>query len=232
MLTAINGRGLTRAPGPPSGCLFCEDIGLPHAGQFVQPTLRKPSHIGKQRAYNIPPALQLARYDQEDPLAFFRTSLHALALSLALVACKPQAEPAGAATPAANASPASAAVPATPAQATTCPSADFSAFLKSFSADIAVQEKATADPLTMIQLDPDAQPEPTPVTRTVPLAKVEWPVIPNLEAARNGGREVTISEEADGRRVLVRTPDTGDQQVYHFAQRPCWMLVKVDDQSL
>ncbi len=84
----------------------------------------------------------------------------------------------------------------------------------------------------MIQLDPDAQPEPTPVTRTVPLAKVEWPVIPNLEAARNGGREVTISEEADGRRVLVRTPDTGDQQVYHFAQRPCWMLVKVDDQSL
>lgn len=84
----------------------------------------------------------------------------------------------------------------------------------------------------MIQLDPDAQPEPTPVTRTVPLAKVEWPVIPNLEATRNGGREVTISEEADGRQVLVRTPDSGDQQVYHFAQRPCWMLVKVDDQSL
>ncbi|WP_080931491.1 hypothetical protein [Xanthomonas arboricola] len=168
-------------------------------------------------------------------MARFRTSLHALALSLALVACKPQAEPAGAATPAANAAPAASApatAPATPAQATTCPSADFSAFLKSFSADIAVQEKATADPLTMIQLDPDAQPEPTPVTRTVPLAKVEWPVIPNLEAARNGGREVTISEEADGRQVLVRTPDTGDQQVYHFAQRPCWMLVKVDDQSL
>ncbi|MBB3857832.1 hypothetical protein FHY29_003282 [Xanthomonas arboricola] len=199
------------------------------------PRLREPSHIGKQRAYTIPPAFQLPRNDQEDPLALFRTSLHAFALSLALVACKPQAEPAGAATPAANAASAASApatAPATPAQATTCPSADFSTFLKSFSADIAVQEKATADPLTMIQLDPDAQPEPAPVTRTVPLAKVEWPVIPNLEAARNGGREVTISEEADGRQVLVRTPDTGDQQVYHFAQRPCWMLVKVDDQSL
>ncbi|WP_259155813.1 hypothetical protein [Xanthomonas sp. 3793] len=168
-------------------------------------------------------------------MALFRTSLHALALSLALAACKPQAEPGGAATPAANAAPAvsaSATVPATPAQTTTCPSADFSAFLKSFSADIAVQEKATADPLTMIELDPDAQPEPTPVTRTVALANVQWPVIPNLEAARNGGREVTISEEADGRQVLVRTPDTGDQQVYHFARRPCWMLVEVDDQSL
>ncbi|WP_115045636.1 hypothetical protein [Xanthomonas arboricola] len=168
-------------------------------------------------------------------MALFRTSLHALVLSLALVACKPQAAPAGAATPAATATPAAstpASVPATAAQAATCPTTDFSAFLKSFSADIAVQEKATADPLTMIQLDPDAQPEPAPVTRTVALADVEWPVIPNLEAARNGGREVTISEEADGRQVLVRTPDTGDQQVYHFAQRPCWTLVKVDDQSL
>ncbi|PPT40053.1 hypothetical protein XarjCFBP7653_09910 [Xanthomonas arboricola] len=168
-------------------------------------------------------------------MALFRTSLHALALSLALVACKPQAEPAGAAMPAAAAAPAAsppAAAAATPAQPATCPNADFATFLKSFSADIAVQEKATANPLTMIQLDPDAQPEPAPVTRTVALADVEWPVIPNLEAARNGGREVTISEEADGRQVLVRTPDTGDQQVYHFAQRPCWMLVKVDDQSL
>ncbi|MBB4757629.1 hypothetical protein FHT15_002316 [Xanthomonas campestris] len=137
--------------------------------------------------------------------------------------------PAAAAAPAAS-PPAAAA--ATPAQPATCPNADFATFLKSFSADIAVQEKATANPLTMIQLDPDAQPEPAPVTRTVALADVEWPVIPNLEAARNGGREVTISEEADGRQVLVRTPDTGDQQVYHFAQRPCWMLVKVDDQSL
>ncbi|MDO7946763.1 hypothetical protein Q6A38_19290 [Xanthomonas euvesicatoria pv. eucalypti] len=41
-----------------------------------------------------------------------------------------------------------------------------------------------------------------------------------------------MSENAGGRQVLVRTPDSGDQQVYHFAQRPCWTLVKVDDQSL
>ncbi|WP_425510713.1 hypothetical protein [Xanthomonas floridensis] len=119
-----------------------------------------------------------------------------------------------------------------PAPAASCPDADFSAFLKRFSAEIAVQEKATANPLTMIQLDPEAQPEPAPVAHDVPLAKVEWPVIPNLDAARNGGREVVVSEDAGGRQVLVRTPNSGDQQVYHFAQRPCWTLVKVDDQSL
>lgn len=147
-----------------------------------------------------------------------RTFLPVLALSLALTACKPQAE---VPVPSPDA-----------AAAAQCPDADFDSFLKRFSPDIAVQEKATADPLTMIQLDPDAQPEPKPVTRQVPLAQVGWPVIPNLDAARNGGREVVISEMPDGRQVLVRTPDTGDQQVYHFAQRPCWTLVKVDDQSL
>ncbi|WCE05226.1 hypothetical protein [Pseudoxanthomonas sp. JBR18] len=158
-------------------------------------------------------------------MAFIRTLVPASALILALAACKPQA-PDAAAAPVRTAQASSAAAPAQ------CPDADFEHFVQRFSADIAVQEKATADPLTMIQLDPNAQPEPAPVTRQVPLAEVEWPVMPNLEAARNGGREVVVSSDAGGRKVLVRTPDTGDQQAYSFAQRPCWTLVKVDDQSL
>jgi hypothetical protein len=154
-----------------------------------------------------------------------RTLFAALGLALTLSACKPQqGDPTATAFP----TPTPAATPAAPA----CPDADFDSFLKRFSADIAVQERATADPLTMIRLDPDAQPEPKPVSREVPLAQVELPVIPNLDAARSGGREVVVSENADGRQVRVRTEDTGDQQVYHFTQRPCWTLVKVDDQSL
>ncbi|MFC0152659.1 hypothetical protein ACFFJ4_03090 [Xanthomonas dyei] len=164
-------------------------------------------------------------------MASYRTTLTALVLSVALAACSAQAPPAAAGSPPA-AAPATTVAATAPAPAARCPEADFSAFLKRFSAEIAVQEKATADPLTMVQLDPEAQPEPAPVTREVPLAKVEWPVIPNLDAVRNGGREVVVSEDAGGRQVLVRTPNTGDQQVYQFAQRPCWTLVKVDDQSL
>ncbi|WP_372392135.1 hypothetical protein ACCQ05_19180 [Xanthomonas sp. NCPPB 3582] len=164
-------------------------------------------------------------------MAGYRTTLTALALSLALAACSAQAPPAAPGAPTAAAS-ATTAAAAAPAPVANCPDADFSSFLKRFGAEIAVQEKATADPLTMIQLDLEAQPEPAPVVREVPLATVEWPVIPNLDAARKGGREVVVSEDAGGRQVLVRTPDTGGQQVYHFAQRPCWTLVKVDDQSL
>lgn len=160
-------------------------------------------------------------------MVFARMLSTALALGVVLAACKPQQGESTAVTslPSATA--------AAPAQATPrCPDADFDGFLHRFSADIAVQEKATANPLTMIRVDPDAQPEPTPVSREVPLAEVEWPVIPTLDEARRGGREVVVSENADGRQVLVRKADTSDQQVYHFAQRPCWTLVKVDDQSL
>ncbi|WOB26933.1 MULTISPECIES: hypothetical protein [Xanthomonas] len=164
-------------------------------------------------------------------MASDRTTLTALVVSLALAACSAQAPPAASGSPPA-AAPATTVAATAPAPAASCPEADFSAFLKRFSAEIAVQEKATADPLSMVQLDPEAQPEPAPVTREVPLAKVEWPVIPNLDAVRNGGREVVVSEDAGGRQVMVRTPNTDDQQVYHFAQRPCWTLVKVDDQSL
>ncbi|XQA71986.1 hypothetical protein ACM9XB_17065 [Xanthomonas sacchari] len=160
-------------------------------------------------------------------MAIARPILTSLALAAALVACK--AQPAGSTVAAATAAPAQAA-PA--AAAPRCQDADFDAFLKRFSANIAVQEKATANPLTMIHIDPDAQPEPAPVTRNVPLAEVEWPVIPNLEAARKGGREVVVTQNAGGRQVMVRTPDTGDQQVYQFEQKPCWTLVKVDDQAL
>lgn len=171
-------------------------------------------------------------------MASFRTSLPALALSLALAACSAQAPPAASAAPespaTASATAPAAAASTAPASATSagCPDADFPAFLKRFSAEIAVQEKATADPLTMIQIDPEAQPEPAPVTREVPLAQVKWPVIPDLAAVRSSGREVVVSQQGDGQQVLVRTPDTGDQQVYHFAQRPCWTLIKVDDQAL
>lgn len=119
-----------------------------------------------------------------------------------------------------------------PASAQNCSDADFDAFIKRFSADITVQKKATADPLSVSRIDPEAQPEPQIVVRDLPLTEVKWPVLPNLDAARKSGREVVISESTDGYQVLVRTPDTGDQQVYQFAQRPCWVLVKVEDQAL
>ncbi|MEE7566064.1 hypothetical protein HH297_05995, partial [Xanthomonas sp. Kuri4-3] len=113
-----------------------------------------------------------------------------------------------------------------------CQDADFDAFLRRFGHEIAVQERSVADPLLSQYDDPDAQPEPRRVTERIALHDVKWPVMPD-PAALGGKREMQISEEADGSvRVLIRTPDTDDQQAYYFQRRPCWTLVKMYDQSL
>ncbi|MBB1115818.1 hypothetical protein H4O09_01895 [Stenotrophomonas sp. W1S232] len=113
-----------------------------------------------------------------------------------------------------------------------CPDSSFEQFLERFSSQISVQETATADPLLTSQVNPDAQPEPVVETRSVPLAEVTWPVMPDLRQARRAGREVQIHGEEDTRVVTVRTPDTSDQQRYHFQRQPCWTLVKREDQSI
>ncbi|WP_414612799.1 hypothetical protein [Stenotrophomonas pavanii] len=167
-------------------------------------------------------------------------ALLALALGLALSGCKPapQAAPAGAAAPA-PASTAAATAPATPVAAAPadasagCPHPVFDDFLKHFGNEIALQETSTADPLLDSHIDAEAEPEPRKVEEKVPLAKVEWPVMPDPATLQRQGREMQVTRLPDGQvQVQMRTPDTSDQQVYTFAQKPCWQLVKREDESI
>lgn len=175
-----------------------------------------------------------------------RRSLVLLApfVSLALAACTqtpqaPQAQPADAAPAAVQAAepaPASTAATATAATATTapaCPHEQFDTFLKHFGNEIALQEAATADPLRDSYVDAGAEPEPKIVEKQVPLADVGWPVMPDPASLGARGREMTVTPQADGQmQVLMRTPDTSDQQVYTFARTPCWTLVSRADESI
>ena len=113
-----------------------------------------------------------------------------------------------------------------------CPSDNFEQFLEQFSRQIRVQEAATADPLASSQVNTDAQPEPVVETRQIPLADVTWPVIPDLAQARRNGRLVRVAGQGLERVVSVASPDTSNQQHYHFRQQPCWTLVRVEDDSL
>lgn len=164
----------------------------------------------------------------------------AFALGLALSACKPapQAAPAEAAAPAPTSTAATASAPAAPAAAsadsgTQCPHPVFGEFLAHFGHEIALQEAATADPLLDSYIDAGAEPEPASVERTVALAEVEWPVMPDPATLKGRGREMQVTAQADGQmQVQMRTPDTSDQQTYTFARRPCWQLVKREDESI
>ncbi|HEL3783575.1 TPA: hypothetical protein UM046_001331 [Stenotrophomonas maltophilia] len=167
-----------------------------------------------------------------------------LACGVALVACAPapQAPPAEAtpATPATppppRAAPATTAATVEPAPVparSECPYPEFDAFLKHFGNEITLQEKATADPLLDSYIDAEAEPEPRKVESRLALADVEWPVMPDPAALAGQGREMQVSTLADGQRqVQIRTPDSSDQQTYTFAQSPCWMLVKREDESI
>jgi len=164
----------------------------------------------------------------------------ALALGLALSACKPapQATPAEAAAPAPTSTAATASAPAAPVAATAdagtqCPHPVFEEFLAHFGHEVALQEAATADPLLDSYIDAGAEPEPATVERTVALAEVEWPVMPDPATLKGRGLEMQVTALADGQmQVQMRTPDTSDQQTYTFARRPCWQLVKREDESI
>lgn len=168
-------------------------------------------------------------------------TLLAVSLSILLAACKPDAAaiaPADAAAPATLApttAPAATpqAAPATAADtAASCAQADFDTFLSQFGREIALQEASVADPLVSERYDTRGD-EPTLVSEKVPLSDVTWPVMPNPSGLKSMGREMQVSRQGDGSmKVLIRTPDTSDQQSYYFAQRPCWQLVRMTDESI
>jgi hypothetical protein len=167
-------------------------------------------------------------------------ALLALALGLALSGCKPapQAAPADAAAPAPT-STAAATTPVAPGATTAaeaagnCPHPVFDEFLKHFGNEIALQETSTADPLLDSHIDAEAEPEPRKVEEKVPLAKVEWPVMPDPATLQRQGRQMQVTRLPDGQvQVQMRTPDTSDQQTDPCAQKPCWQLVKREDESI
>lgn len=163
-------------------------------------------------------------------------ALLAPALGLVLSACTPAPQPAPAEAPAPAAAPASTAKAVEPAPAVAtaaCPHPAFDTFLKHFGNEITLQEKATADPLLDSYVDAGAEPEPRTVERPLALAAVEWPVMPDPAGLAGQGRQVQVTAVADGQmQVQIRTPDSSDQQTYTFAQKPCWTLVKREDESI
>ena len=121
----------------------------------------------------------------------------------------------------------------TASEAAICTVEAFDRFIERFSRDTAFQRRATADPLIVERYDTAAEPEPRRVESNVALADVAWPAMPSLERLADSGRAHTVASGADGRMdVVIRTPDTSDQQIYVFRQTPCWQLQRVIDESI
>nr|WP_305806550.1 hypothetical protein [Stenotrophomonas sp. YIM B06876] len=161
----------------------------------------------------------------------------AVSLGILLAACQPTATPASTAAEPVHAAPAAAtgdtSGPPAAGAGASCPYPAFEAFLPHFGNEIALQEKSVADPLVSEYIDAAAEPEPQLVSQKIALREVTWPVMPDPAALPRQGREMDVTRQDDGSmKLLIRTPDTSDQQSYYFVQRPCWQLVRVVDESI
>ncbi|MGV8960969.1 MAG: hypothetical protein ACOH1V_11405 [Stenotrophomonas sp.] len=155
-------------------------------------------------------------------------TLLAFSLSAVLAACTPDAAPT-----AALAAGSATAAPAVADASPSCPYPTFEAFLPHFGNEIVLQEKSVADPLVSEYIDTAAEPEPQLVSQKIPLREVTWPVMPDPATLPRQGREMEVTHQDDGSmKVLIRKPDTSDQQSYYFTQRPCWQLVRMVDESI
>ncbi len=112
-----------------------------------------------------------------------------------------------------------------------CSTESFEVFVKRFSHDIRVQEKATAKKLVTEYLDDTGQAgDPVKKRKIVPLASVTWPVMPDLAIVKSRAKFKTLPGGA--REVAILGDGNGERNVYEFRKQPCWTLVRVSDESM
>lgn len=111
-----------------------------------------------------------------------------------------------------------------------CP-ATFDAFLERFMADPDYQMQAVADPLIESALAPTLDEGIVETPR--PRRELKPPLMMSRETLREERLMLRVEAEGAKPRVVVHTPD-GDafQTVYTFEKRGCWVLTRMDDQSL
>ncbi|MGN6094495.1 MAG: hypothetical protein ACTHOL_19260, partial [Luteibacter jiangsuensis] len=112
-------------------------------------------HIFDKANANLAPSNRLRR----------ASTVSLLLAMLAQAGCDKSATPT--ATPAAATSSATAT-----ASVPRCPAETFDRFLPLFENDVAVQKEYVTDPLQSDSVDPNADPEPKPVSKSIPKAEV------------------------------------------------------------
>ena len=136
--------------------------------------------------------------------------------------------------PAPTAAPAAATTTApTASSPPTCPAEQFDRFLPLFENDVALQKTYVTDPLQSDSVDPNADPEPKPVSKSLAKAEVAFPVMPSQADQTKDGLVATqtVSGPTEIAVKLVK-PDTDYQTTFFFRKDDCWHLYRVKDDSL
>ncbi|WP_201002246.1 hypothetical protein [Pseudomonas cichorii] len=120
-----------------------------------------------------------------------------------------------------------------PENVAACPAQDFDSFLKRFANDIEVQKTFVSTPLQSEYIDPEAQPEPRPVSELLDKSQLKFPLMPSDQQQHDQG--LTLAQQPNGpdQAVIKLTKaDTGYQLSLFFKREACWMLYRIKDESL
>lgn len=120
-----------------------------------------------------------------------------------------------------------------PSIASSCPTQDFDKFLSAFMSDLQVQKAQTALPLQSEAVDPNAEPEPKPVTKMLTEAELKFPLMPPPQQQAQDGLQLskTITDSTHIE-VKLAKPDTDYQLIFFFQNEGCWKLYRIRNDSL
>lgn len=114
-----------------------------------------------------------------------------------------------------------------------CPSQDFDRFLQRFANDVEEQKAFVITPLQNGFIDPEAQPEPRQVSQLLDKAQLDFPLMPDDKQQRAQGLTLTRQLTGTDRAMIKLTKaDTDYQRSLFFKREACWMLYRIQDDSL
>lgn len=123
--------------------------------------------------------------------------------------------------------------PPAQASAAACPAQDFDGFLKRFANDIEIQKAFVSTPLQSEYIDPEAQPEPSPVSELLDKSQLKFPLMPSDQQQHDQGLTLAKRLKGPDQAVIKLTKaDTGYQLSLFFKREVCWMLYRIQDESL
>ncbi|MGX0954783.1 hypothetical protein AB7M18_000911 [Pseudomonas viridiflava] len=123
--------------------------------------------------------------------------------------------------------------PPSQASVAACPAQDFDGFLKRFANDIEVQKAFVSTPLQSEYIDPEAQPEPRPVSELLDRSQLQFPLMPSYQQQHDQGLTLVKQLKGPDQAVIkLSKADTGYQLSLFFKREACWMLYRIQDESL
>lgn len=99
--------------------------------------------------------------------------------------------------------------------------------------DLQVQKAQVSLPLQRESVDPNAEPEPRPISKMLTQAELKFPLMPSPQQQAKDGLQLSkIATDPTHMEVKLVKPDTDYQLTFFFQNDGCWKLYRIRNDSL